>query len=99
MSNKVCNACGSGSKGTISQAAYECAMARADRQNRRMWILALVLIAALVLSNLAWAIYESQFENISQVTEEYSIDQQSDRGDINNAIINGGQIINGATDD
>lgn len=96
--SKVCNACGSKAQGTITQAAYECAMARADRQHRRMWILALVLIAALIASNVAWIIYESQYETISQTCEEYNIDQQCDNGGINNAtIINGGNINNGTT--
>lgn len=96
--SKVCNACGSNKvQGTITQAAYECAMARADRQHRRMWILVLVLIAALIISNVVWIIYESQYETISQTCEGYTIEQQCESG-INNAIINGGNINNGTAD-
>lgn len=72
-------------------------------QNRLMSIIKaliaviLVLIVLLVGSNVAWIIYESQFETIES-TEEYQIEQDSENGD-NNSIINGGEIVNGEAND
>lgn len=39
------------------------------KASRRNFILAIVLLIALVLSNLAWLIYESQFETITEATQ------------------------------
>ena len=40
---------------------HEGEMARAERTNKRLWIVILVLIVCLVGSNIGWLIYESQF--------------------------------------
>ena len=40
---------------------HEGEMARAERTNKRLWIVILVLIVCLVGSNVGWLIYESQF--------------------------------------
>ena len=40
---------------------HESAMARQERNNKRLWIVVIILIAALILSNAAWIYYESQF--------------------------------------
>lgn len=45
--------------------AHEGEMARMERANKRLWIALILLIVCLVGSNLAWVIYESQFENVS----------------------------------
>lgn len=42
---------------------HEADMERLERANKRSFILILILIVALVGSNLAWTIYESQFED------------------------------------
>ena len=68
---------------------YEGAMARMERANKRLWIITIILIAALILSNAAWIYYESQF----QVTET-TIEAQQD-GDGTN-LISGGDISYGA---
>ena len=63
--------------------AHESAMHRMEKTNKRMWILCLVLIAALILSNAAWVIYESQFETVTETTEEtytYDVEQEGDGG-------------------
>lgn len=44
--------------------AHEGGMARMERTNKRLWIIILVLIIALVGTNVGWVIYESQFEDI-----------------------------------
>jgi hypothetical protein len=73
-------------------------------QNRLMkiikWLVAVValLIVLLVGSNVGWLIYESQFETVESTVEEYEIEQNAESGN-NNSIINGGEIVNGETDD
>lgn len=61
----------------IPYAALEVEMARSDRQNKRLWVTVLVLIAALVLSNLAWIIYENSFEEYT-ITQD--VEQDADSG-------------------
>ena len=73
--------------------AHESAMARSERNSKRLWIIILVLIVALIGTNLAWIIYENSFEDYV-ITEEYDVEQDADGGGDNNSIINGG-VING----
>ena len=76
-------------------AAHEASLARSERHNKRLWIVILVLIGALIASNLAWRIYENSFEEVIKTTEEhYDVEQDADGGGDNNSIINGG-VING----
>ena len=80
---------------TVPYVAHQSAAARQERQIRRMWIVVLVLIGALIGTNLAWIIYESSFKEVITTTEEYyDVEQDADDGGDNNSIINGG-IING----
>ena len=60
-------------------------MARMERQAKRLWIAVLFLIVMLVGTNGAWLWYNSQFETVETVMEEY----QADASDGCNAIING----------
>jgi len=62
--------------------AYESGMARMERTNKRLWIVVIILILALIITNGAWTWYESQFEDV--VTETYT--SESDDGGI--AIVN-----------
>lgn len=64
---------------------YEGGMARMERMNRRLWIVVLVLIAALIVTNAAWLYYENQFEDVS-VSQEV---QQETSGDGDNSFIGG----------
>ena len=64
---------------------HESSMARMERQVKRLWITVLVLIVMLVCTNGAWLLYNSQFDTVETVTEEY----QADASDGGNAIING----------
>ena len=43
---------------------HEGAVARLERVIKRMWVLVLSLIILLFVSNAAWILYESQFEEI-----------------------------------
>ena len=65
------------------------------RREKRFVALIVLLVLLLVGTNVGWMIYESQFEVIEETTETYDITQ--DGADTNNSIINGGDIINGKT--
>lgn len=71
---------------------YEGAQARLERSNKRLWVLAIILIAALILSNVAWIVYESQFETVSETTTQ--IEATQDGNGVN--IIGNGDINYGA---
>ena len=93
--SKICNSCETESRKTsIPYVAYESAMARSDQNSKRMWIVILVLILALIGTNLAWIVYKSQFD----VVEETTITQENENG-YNNYIGNDGDINYGETDD
>ena len=65
--------------------AHEGEMSRMERTNKRLWILILVLVVALIGTNVAWILYESQF---SEVVTETTVDQQVDTGS-GTAVISG----------
>lgn len=75
----------------IPYIAHESAMARMERQIKRLWIVLIMTIVFLVASNAAWIWYESQFEEIT-ITAEQTADGQS-----NNYAI-GGDYYSGETD-
>lgn len=54
---------------TVPYIVHEGEMARMERMNRRLWIVILILIAALIVTNAAWLYYENQFEDV-EVTQE-----------------------------
>ena len=94
---KTCNNCNTAENQNVNvpYVVHESAMARSERHNKRLWIVILVLIGALIASNLAWIIYENSFEEVITTTEEYyDVEQDADGGGDNNSIINGG-VING----
>lgn len=96
---KTCNNCATENQNiVVPYAAHEIAIATSERHSKRLWIVILVLIVALIASNLAWIIYEAQFETVETTTEEYDIEQDAEGGN-NNSIINGGSIVNGETED
>ena len=93
---KTCNNCGDTKTPTsIPYAAHQGIVATMERVNKRLWITLIILIFLLVGSNVGWTIYENQFE---EVTESYEISQDAESGN-NNSIINGGEIVNGETND
>lgn len=61
---------------------HEGVVARQERTIRRLWILCIIIFAALIGTNAGWMYYESQFED--EVTTTYT----SDARDGGNAIIN-----------
>ena len=76
-------------KNDVPYVVYEGALVRADRTNRRLWILCIILALMLLGTNLAWVAYESQFEDVTT-----TITQDVDAEDGGNAIINDGVHIN-----
>lgn len=69
--------------------AYESALARAERTNKRLFVLCLVLIAVSVVTNILWIRYENQFQDV--VTTEVSQDAEWESGDV---ILNGTGEVN-----
>ena len=58
----------------ITETGFESAMAREDRKNKRLWILVIILLVMLFSSNAGWIWYESQFEDMTTVTQEVDTD-------------------------
>lgn len=56
---------------------FDSAMARLERIIKRLWILCIILIIALITTNGAWIYYESSFEDVV-VTQEATADGNSD---------------------
>ena len=70
MSN-TCNSCATENQNiVVHYAAHEIAIATSERHSKRLWIVILVLIVALIGTNLAWIIYENSFEEVITTTEE-----------------------------
>jgi len=70
--------------------AHEGEMARMERVCRRLWVVVILLVVCLVGSNLAWVIYENQFEDIV-------IQQDADTWDGGSNYMNGtGEFSYGA---
>lgn len=76
-------------KTNVPYIVFESEMARAERRDKRQWIVIIALIAALLLTNIGWLIYESQFETYAY---EYSQDGEG----LNNINIGEqGDVFNG----
>lgn len=73
----------------IPYIAHEGMMVRMERTNHRLWILCIFLIICLVSSNLAWFLYESQFEYYDEeITQEVTQSAESE-GDAINRFVGG----------
>ena len=89
---KTCNGCGSEgmemTKVTMSSADWQRNEQRHEKREKRHWILEIILVALLAFSNIAWVVYEAQFETVEESTV---VEQENDNGD-NNYIGNDGDI-------
>lgn len=96
---KTCNGCSTETKtpATVPYQVFKDFKETAKANSLKWFIICLVLIVLFVGSNIGWLIYESQLETIETV-EEYQIEQDAESGN-NNSIINGGEILNGETND
>ena len=90
---KICNSCGTDkSPASVPYVVHESAMARAERQAKRLVAIIILLIVLLVGSNICWIAYENSFEDVA-TTEEITVDAE-DNGTAN-YIGNDGDIYNG----
>lgn len=80
---KYCDGCKS-STAVIPFAVHEHDMTRLERDNKRLWLVVIILIAALIATNMAWIVYEA-----SEVTVDIDqdVDQQAESG--NNIFVGG----------
>lgn len=72
----------------VSLGAHESALAREDRKNKRLWILVIILLAMLFVSNGGWIWYESQFE------DTVTIEAEQTGSEVN--IVGGGDVKYGS---
>lgn len=63
----------------VSYITFESVISRLDRVIKRLWIIILILIFLLLGTNLAWLYYESQFEEVEQVTTTQDVKQKGDK--------------------
>ena len=84
---------------SIPYFAHEGMMVRMERTNHRLWILSIVLIICLIVSNLAWILYESQFEYYEEeTTQEVTQEAETEDGDAINRFTGGDNYGEGDTD-
>lgn len=86
-----CKDCNKNNKAVdhVPYISHEADMARQERTIRRLWILVLVSIFLFVGSNLAWIIYENQFEDVA-ITHEVTQDTDDGGNNTYNGTIAGG---------
>lgn len=84
-----CNACKEKHKAAepVPYIVHESDMARQERTIKRLWIALILLIVLFVGSNVAWIIYENQFEDIA-VTQE--VEQETENSGNNNNVLDMG---------
>lgn len=70
----------------IPYIAFESVTARQERTTKRLWVICIILIVALLATNGAWLYWESQWEDVV-------ITQENEDG-YNNYVGNDGDITN-----
>lgn len=85
-----CKTCES-NKPNVRQYDIDLLSAMAERTIKRLWIVILVLIIALIGTNGAWLYYQSQFEDVVTTT---TIEAEQDGAGMN--IVGGGDVGYGA---
>ena len=95
MPTKICNGCGADEIATVtmSEGAWERHEERNKKLINKLIAVIFVLVFLLVGSNVAWLIYESQFEIVENI-EETIIEATQDGEGTN--IVGGGDINYGA---
>lgn len=78
-----CKSC-KGNREQIPYIVHEGAVSRMERVNKRLIAIIVLLIVLLVSSNIAWMVYESQFE---MCNVEQDVDQENEQG--NNIFVGG----------
>lgn len=80
----------------ISLYTHEAETARLERIIKRLWILAIIIFAALIVTNVAWIYYESQWEAVEETTETVTQDVRS-HGNSETVVAGIGDAFNGDT--
>ena len=75
-------------KKAVPYIVHESILARTERQLARSWVLTVILVVLLVATNIAWVVYENQFEDVVTVSQESSTDGGGD------AVVNNGGDLN-----
>lgn len=89
MAEKKCNHCGTNNTpASVPYVVHESAMARAERQAKRLVAIIILLIVLLVSSNIGWLVYESSFKTVE--TNETIIEAEQDGSGVN--IVGGGDV-------
>ena len=90
---KTCNGCGTDEIATVtmSEGAWERHEERNKKIINKLIAVILVLVFLLVGSNVAWLVYESQFETVEAVEEVYI---EAEQGEGTN-IVGGGDVSYG----
>ena len=77
---------------SIPYFVHEGMVVRMERMNQRLWITSIILILALIASNLAWFFYDQQFETYEETTQEVTQEASSENGDSINNVIGGDYV-------
>ena len=81
----------------ISLYTHEAETARLERIIKRLWILAIIIFAALIVTNGAWIYYESQWEVVEETTTTEEVDQKINADNGSKAYIAGiGDVTHGS---
>lgn len=86
-----CNGCKPSEKKTnIPYFVHEGEMARAERHIKRLWIALIVAILIAFVSNIAWLIYDAQYDKTSYEQDGAGINNFNigEQGDLNNGAEN-----------
>ena len=70
----------------IPYLVHEGMMTRMERVNFRLWVTVIILILALIASNLAWFFYDQQFETYTEQTVTQTSEADGEGDAINNFI-------------
>lgn len=81
---------------SIPYFVHEGMVVRMERMNQRLWIICIILILALIASNLAWFFYDQQFETYEEQTVTQSA--ESGEGDAVNSFVGGDHVESKADD-
>jgi hypothetical protein len=94
MPTKTCNGCGADEIATVtmSEGAWERHEERNKKLINKLIAVILVLVVLLVGSNVAWLIYESQFQVVQETVEEVYIEAEQGEG---TNIVGGGDVSYG----
>lgn len=91
MNNNRCESCKPENQTNVPLAMVELHSAAQERTIKRLWIIIIILITLFCVTNLAWLVYESQFEEVK--TEETSIEAEQETSDGGNNYVIGGDMI------